>query len=292
MYDFFREFKSIYHEMIAGAEWMSEETREKVLEKVDAMQLFAVCPENLKEYEDLSFDGLNFAEIVLALDRYSQLEQGALVGKEIIPDDHAWMFMSTLEDNARAFPEFNGLMFTVGILKDSGYTPDMSKEELYAAVGASLAHEISHCFDENGARITKDGELKDWWKEDLEEFKRRVERVVDFYDGITIFEGVNANGRMISAEATADITGMEATLKLAEKQENFDYDLFFRSFAKLWRFSSYYKRDMMILENDPHPLAYLRVNTVVQQFDEFYRTYDVQEGDTMYLTPEDRIVVW
>ena len=127
---------------------------------------------------------------------------------------------------------------------------------------------------------------------DLEEFKRRVERVVDFYDGITIFEGVNANGRMISAEATADITGMEATLKLAEKQENFDYDLFFRSFAKLWRFSSYYKRDMMILENDPHPLAYLRVNTVVQQFDEFYRTYDVQEGDTMYLTPEDRIVVW
>ena len=293
MMDFFHEFKAIYHEMIAGAEWMSDETKEKVLDKVDAMQLFAVCPENLKDYEGLSFDGMNFAEIALAVDRYNQLETAALVGTEIVPDDYAWSIMSTLEDNARAFPEFDGLMFTLGILKDGGYDPDMTKEELYGVVGTVLAHEISHCFDENGARITKDGEIKDWWKpEDLAEFQKRVERVVDYYDGITVCEGVNVNGQMISAEATADITGMQATLKLAEKQENFDYDKFFRSYAWLWRIDSNYKRDMMILKDDPHPLGYLRVNTVVQQFDEFYETYDVKEGDTMYLAPEDRIVVW
>jgi len=89
-----------------------------------------------------------------------------------------------------------------------------------------------------------------------------------------------------------NITGMQATLKLVEKQENFDYDEFFRSYAWLWRIDSSYKRDMMILKDDPHPLAYLRVNTVVQQFDEFYETYDVKEGDGMYLAPEDRIVIW
>lgn len=236
---------------------------------------------------------MNFAEIALETDRYQQLNAASLVGKEIIPDEYAWSIMSTLEDNARAFPEFDGLMFTLGILKDGGYSPDMSTEELYGVVGTVLAHEISHCFDENGARITKEGEVKDWWKEeDLEEFRKRVQKVVDFYDGITICEGVQANGSMISAEATADITGMQATLKLAEKQENFDYDEFFRSYAWLWRIDSSYKRDMMILKDDPHPLAYLRVNTVVQQFDEFYETYDVKEGDGMYLAPEDRIVVW
>ena len=293
MLDFFREFKAIYHDMISEAEWMSDETKVQVLDKVDAMQLFAVCPEHLKEYEDLSFDGMNFAEIALETDRYQQLNAASLVGKEIIPDEYAWSIMSTLEDNARAFPEFDGLMFTLGILKDGGYSPDMSTEELYGVVGTALAHEISHCFDENGARITKEGEVKDWWKEeDLEEFRKRVQKVVDFYDGITICEGVQANGSMISAEATADITGMQATLKLAEKQENFDYDEFFRSYAWLWRIDSSYKRDMMILKDDPHPLGYLRVNTVVQQFDEFYETYDVKEGDGMYLAPEDRIVVW
>ncbi|MBQ7372143.1 MAG: hypothetical protein IJW67_09765 [Blautia sp.] len=97
---------------------------------------------------------------------------------------------------------------------------------------------------------------------------------------------------MLSAEATADITSIQSILKLAKQHEDFDYDAFFRYYAKQYAYYSNYKWELHILGDDPHPLAYLRTNVVLQQFDEFNETYGVQEGDAMYLAPEDRILVW
>ena len=79
---------------------------------------------------------------------------------------------------------------------------------------------------------------------------------------------------------------------LARTKEGFDYDEFFRSYAKSYACYSSYKRALFILGDDNHPLSYLRTNVVVQQLDEFMETYDVKEGDGMYLAPEDRITIW
>jgi DNA-binding transcriptional regulator YhcF (GntR family) len=94
---------------------------------------------------------------------------------------------------------------------------------------------------------------------------------------------------MVWGEAAADIGGMAIGLKIAEKYQDFDYDLYFRSHAALWRMQSTINTERYDVFNE-HPLRYLRINTVVQQFDEFLDTYGIQEGDLMYLKPEDRIL--
>ena len=86
------------------------------------------------------------------------------------------------------------------------------------------------------------------------------------------------------------MAGMKAMLYLASKEEDFDYELFFESYAKMWKEISTYESAYTQLTQDPHPLAYMRVNVNIQQFDEFYETFDVTDEDGMYLAPEDRIL--
>ena len=81
-------------------------------------------------------------------------------------------------------------------------------------------------------------------------------------------------------------------LTLAAKEENFDYKLFFDSYANIWKDIQTYEANYTQLTQDPHPLSYLRVNVTAQQYDEFYEAFDVKEGDGMYLAPEDRILIW
>ena len=99
-------------------------------------------------------------------------------------------------------------------------------------------------------------------------------------------------GPNVCAEATADMGGIKATLHLAEKEKDFNYDLYFRRFATIWRTNVSVDTEKKLISSDSHPLAFYRVNIGLQQFDEFYDTYGIKEGDGMYLAPERRIKVW
>ena len=96
----------------------------------------------------------------------------------------------------------------------------------------------------------------------------------------------------MDTEAIADLCGVKCMLAMARDIEDFDYDLFFRSYAANWRSLYTSNIQYFAVSQDSHPLNYLRVNVILQQFDEFYDTYDVTEGDGMYLAPEDRLVIW
>ena len=97
---------------------------------------------------------------------------------------------------------------------------------------------------------------------------------------------------MVQTEATADMGGIRSGLYVASKKENFDYDLYFRSFASLWATQNSIDKERYAINYDVHPLPFLRVNVAVSQFDEFVQTYDIKEGDGMYVRPEKRIAVW
>ena len=291
--DFFEELRDIYREMLAEEEWLSEETREKAIEKLDAMKFFSLYPDQFKDYSALDFKDKSIAEIKMALDRFNEQDAAATCRDEVVPELYVFEKMPALEENAMGIPYVNAFIFTIGMTRNSGYTADMRLEDFYANIGCVIGHEMSHCFDENGSLFDKDGLYNDWWTpEDKAAFEARIQKVVDYFDNITVFEGVNCTGQFVSAEATADITGVQAILKLAKTKEGFDYDRFFQKFAEAQAFDSSYERDLFILEDDTHPLNYLRTNVVLQQFDEFLETYDVKEGDGMYLAPEDRILVW
>lgn len=93
-------------------------------------------------------------------------------------------------------------------------------------------------------------------------------------------------------EAIADIAGMKVILKMTEKISDFNYEEFFTAYAKSWRSITTEEYEQYLFAADTHLLDYLRTNTVVQQFDEFFETFDVKKGDTMYLSSKKRINIW
>ncbi len=195
--------------------------------------------------------------------------------------------------NAKQIFEQNSVVITLGIAEDCGITADSSKEDLYGTIGAVMAHEMSHGFDDNGVNYDKDGMPVTWISdEDAKIFDENVKKVESYYDGISPFEGYNCDGEVVSSEAVADMTGMQAILKHAAKEKDFDYEKFFKAYAYYNKYMSSYEDDIYCISSDPHPLNYLRVNVASQQFDEFNDTFDVKEGDGMYLAPENRILVW
>ena len=156
-----------------------------------------------------------------------------------------------------------------------------------------IGHEISHAFDTNGAQFNKDGNLSNWWtEEDMKAFQERADRLIAYYDSIIPFQGQQVRGVNVQTEAIADMGGLKCMLSIAEQKPDFNYDQFFRQFAAIWRRLSSYEFEMLCLTQDTHSLHYLRTNVTLQQFEEFYETYDIQPGDGMYLAPEDRIEVW
>ncbi len=178
-------------------------------------------------------------------------------------------------------------MFTIGAAALGGSLCDTSsRETLLGTLGAHMAHEVSHGYDRRNIRT--DGIITE---EEYNTFVNMSQPITEKISRIDTGNGFLLDGEMICCEAMADLEGIRLMLDLAEKEEKFDYDIFFGSFAKLWfcyeRGADYHQLA------DPHAPDYVRVNFTVAHFDEFYETYPtITEGTPMYIAPEDRILVW
>ena len=170
----------------------------------------------------------------------------------------------------------------------------MSYEEKLGGIGTVIGHEITHGFDSAGAQYNKEGAEEYWMPlEDQMAFNDKCDMVAQYFTTIRPFPGSGpCDGRKIKEEATADMGGIRSTLAVAEKHENFNYDTYFRQYAAIWAEAVGPETEQAAFESDVHPLSYLRVNVTLQQFDEFRETYGIQEGDGMYLAPDQRIAVW
>ena len=279
-----------YRELLSTEEWLSDETRKKAVEKLDAIRINAVYPEKWRDYSGLSLKGLGFYDSVNAIRKFEKAYNASLLNTKV--DHDLWNF-DILATNAYYEPLENSINIIRGILGGVFYREDMTTEELYAGIGSVIGHEISHAFDTSGAQFDATGAMNDWWtKEDYAAFLGRAQKLIDYYNSMTAFGGYKVQGANIQGEAIADMAGMKCMLGLLSKKENVDYRRFFESYAKIWARINTRETEYYQLMQDPHPLSYLRTNVTVQQFDEFLETFDIVEGDGMYLSPEDRVLVW
>lgn len=277
-------------EMIREEDWLSEETRKAATEKLNAMKIHAVYPEQWEDYSKLSLDDKDLVAMEKEIAAYKRKLDCQKINKSV--NNEIWD-NDILEANAYYNLQTNTIIIGMGILGDPIYNDKMSTEQIYGGIGAFISHEISHAFDTNGAQFDANGSYRDWWTaNDYRAFKDRADKLVKYYDDIKTFSDVNVIGANIQTEAIADIAGMKVMLQLADKQADFDYDTFFTQYAMNWKMLNTKEFEVYILTRDPHPLAYLRTNVTLQQFDEFNKTYEITEGDDMYLPKEDRICVW
>ncbi len=291
--DVCHEVIDTYKEMLNENEWMSDETKTYALKKLDTMAVHAAYPDKYNDLSDLDISGLSYYEATNKISLYNYKKDIAKIGTS--PDKEMWaddMFL--LDCNAFYNPSDNSINLIVGMMGEPFYSSDMPIEELYASLGAFwVGHEVSHAFDSNGCQYDADGNLNNWWTEaDKEEFDKRIAKLDSYLDSILVFGDYYVTGSNVDTEMLADISGVQVALKMASKVDNFDYDLFFTKYAQMNTSIDLYSTDLMMLQQDPHPINYLRSNVPIQQFDEFYETYDIKEGDNMYLAPEDRLLVW
>ena len=284
-----------YDEMLDTTDWLSEETRKEAKKKLRAIEIHSLYPDKWKDYSAYAVnkDG---GVMATRLDCAKVTEQRDISSVNGAVDKECWSDgeMDILETNAYYDPWNNSINIIPGFFCDVTYRSDMSIEEKYGALGVVIGHEISHAFDSNGALHDETGSLKNWWTDaDKAAFDERTAKVAEFFDGIVAFDdGTPNNGKLVQTEATADMGGVKCMLLMAKKIDGFDYDKFFRAHAYMWQRKDSLQMCEMLATMDSHPISYQRVNVTLQQFDEFLNTYDVGEGDGMYLAPKDRILVW
>src|SRR5699024_4972145 len=170
--------------------------------------------------------------------------------------------------------------------------------------GAVIGHEISHAFDDSGARFDAEGNLNNWWtKEDKNQFKKRVQDLVDFYSKVEVEEGLHLNGEYTSGENGADLGGVLAAYyglqryyKTHEKPGKIagftQAQRFFISWATVWRTKTRPEALRSQVKTDPHSPGRYRAYLPLQNVDAFYKAFDIEKVDSFYVAPENRVRIW
>ncbi len=279
-----------YRDILAGEEWLSADAKKAALEKLDNIKINAVYPDKWKDTSSLDLEGLSIYDCYKAIDEYENALDRMNTGGRV--DNEIWEF-DILDSNAYYNLQDNSINIILGLLEEPFYYDGIPDEDLLGGLGTMIGHEISHAFDSKGAMFDKDGNYRSWWTdEDSTAFSERAEGLKEYYNTIIVMDGQHVNGEKIEGEAIADMAGLKSMLIASEKYDDFDYDRFFRSYAYIWRGIFTREAALKRITQDSHPMPYLRANVTLAQFDKFCSTYDIKEGDNMYIKPEDRIAVW
>ena len=287
-----QEIKQTYAERIKAVQWMSEETKMQALKKLDTMVVKIGYPDQWRDYSNYSIQPKEEGgSIVSAVEMIKTQELQEEMTQLKQPFDKSLFGMPAHMVNAYYSPGSNEIVFLAGILQAPLYDPKASPEENLGGIGAVIGHEISHAFDKSGSQFDEKGNLVNWWKpEDLEKFNKKVQQAADIYSKLEVAPGYYVNGEISTGEVMADLGGLTVAIDIAQKK-GYDTKKVFESYGKAWREVA--TQEFAIANiSDEHPPAKYRVNNIVNQIDQFYKDFDVKEGDPMYVKPEERLRVW
>ena len=284
------EIISAYKLTAETYDWLDEETKEGVYKKLDKMKYDACYSEKIKAYPKIDETNIDLLSLLEIYGRYQSWLYNLKFDQKLETSSD-WSYYPTYTVNAFYNPGTNSFVILNGLV--GGISFDWSKEQILGSLGMVIGHEISHSIDSSGSRFDENGNWSNWWSaESKTEFNKKVNNMIDFYDQIGVSKTLFVNGDNVNGEATADMGGVHVCLEIAKTIENFNYDLFFKTYANLWLQSPYPKEKLENRNQDEHPFPYLRVNVTLAQFDEFFETYKIGYGDKMYIPEDQRITIW
>ncbi|SFD16513.1 M13 family metallopeptidase [Clostridium uliginosum] len=288
------EIIKTYENRIKNLDWMSEETKKSAIEKLNKLSVQIGYPEKWADYSKLEIrsyeEGGSLWENMMNLSKFVEEKQLKQLNEPVDKSQFACLPQTI---NAFYNPTSNTITVPAGILQGEFYKPNASKEVNLGAIGSIIGHEISHAFDNTGAKFDADGNLNSWWStEDYKKFEEKTNKVRNFYNSVKADNGKNVNGDLTVGENIADIGGIACALDILNKMPNANYKDFFESNATLWRRIDTKEYADIILKSDEHSPNKVRANIVLSQFDKFYETYGIKENDKMYIKVQDRLQIW
>ena len=290
---------------IENLEWMSEETKAKALEKLNAFTIKIGYPDTWRDYTALD---VNAKDTYYAnLQRAAKFEQEYSLSYLGKPVDKTKWYMTPQTVNAYYNPSSNEICFPAGILQYPFF--DMSADDAfnYGAIGVVIGHEMTHGFDDQGCHFDKDGNMINWWtEEDKKAFDERTKVMEEAFNRIEVAPGVHANGAFTLGENIADHGGLQVSYLAfclneeakpeAERLQTRDgftpAQRFFLAYANVWAGNIRPEEILNRTKSDPHSLGRWRVNGALPQINAWYDAWNVTEESPMYIAPEERVSIW
>jgi endothelin-converting enzyme/putative endopeptidase len=294
-----------YQNRINALPWMSAETKTKAIEKLNKLTIKIGYPDKWKDYSVLELknvaEGGTYFDNMKNISKWSYKESLADLGK---PVDKTEWGMSPQTVNAYFNPSYNEIVFPAAILQPPFYNYQADEAVNYGGIGAVIGHEISHGFDDSGARYNADGNLVDWWTaNDLKQFTALGGDLAAQYSALEPLPGIHVDGKFTLGENIGDLGGINAAydgLQLYLKSnphpgliDGFTPEQrFFISWATVWRTKSRDEAIKSQVKTDPHSPGEYRAYVPIQNVDAFYDAFGIKKGDKMYVEPEKRVKIW
>ncbi|HEY8689119.1 MAG TPA: M13 family metallopeptidase, partial [Chitinophagaceae bacterium] len=300
MQELVNNIQQSFAERIKRLDWMSEETKQKALAKLNAITKKIGYTDKWKEYTNVVIDKNDYIGNRQRLSQWAYTENINRLGKPV--DKTLWRFTPATV-NANYNPSNNEINFPAGILEFPFFDFDADDAVNYGGIGVVIGHEITHGFDDQGRLFDPQGNLTDWWtKEDADKFKVKANNVANLYGSFTVLDSLHLNGRLTLGENLADLGGIniayEAFMKTQQFKEGKKIDgftpsqRFFLGFAQVWRENTLPEEASQRVLTDPHSPGLYRVNGPLPNIDAWYNAFDVKPGDKLYKSPEQRIRIW
>ncbi|MEE6179441.1 M13 family metallopeptidase [Mycobacterium sp. 050134] len=295
--------KAAYRQSINDLDWMTPQTRERALRKLEKFTAKVGYPAKWRDYSALEID---------RGDLYGNYRRGYAVNhdREVAklgaPVDRDEWFMTPQTVNAYYNPGMNEIVFPAAILQPPFFDAEADDAANYGGIGAVIGHEIGHGFDDQGAKYDGDGNLVDWWTdEDRTEFGARTRALIEQYDAYTprgLGAGHHVNGAFTVGENIGDLGGLSIALlayrlslggQAAPVIDGLTgVQRVFYGWAQVWRTKSRAAEAIRRLAVDPHSPPEFRCNGVIRNIDAFYDAFEVSESDALFLEPRSRVRIW
>ncbi|WP_029513195.1 M13-type metalloendopeptidase [Mycoplasmopsis primatum] len=286
---------NIYKKRLIVNTWLSQETKLKAIQKLETLGMHVGYPNEIQPFykkikiSNSDFRRDNLVKNILSINVVKNTWEFEQYQK---PINRNYWGMSPAEVNAYYNPFMNHIVFPAGILNKPFYSYNQSEATNYGGIGAVIAHEISHAFDNNGAQFDEKGNLNSWWTDDdFATFKEKAKDMIALFDGKTTEYG-KCNGQLTVSENIADAGGISCALEATVSNYKNDIREFFTNWATVWR--SIYKPETakQLLVIDVHAPAKLRANVQLQNLDEFYTAFGIKSTDKMWLPKSKRVKIW
>ena len=300
MEELVRNLRAAFNERLQQNQWMDEATKKEALAKLEAFDPRVGYPNKWLDYSSMRIDR---ADLLGNMLRANEFQYGLQLQKLAKPVDRSDWAMTPQTINAYYSPLSNQITFPAAILQPPFFDPNADPAVNYGAIGAVIGHEIGHGFDDQGSRFDAQGRFREWWTPAARERFTALTQKLGAQYGTYETAGQKVNPQLTMGENIGDLGGLEMAYAAYRKhvQQHGEPPLidgltgdqrFFLAFAQAWR--SHARDDALRQQvlTDPHSPAEFRVNGVVRNVDAWYKAFNIQPGDPLYLPPEQRVRIW
>ena len=290
--------RTALHTDLETLAWMSPETRKAAIVKLSQMDERIGYPDKWRDYSALDIKRDSYVQNVMRANEFEQKRDLTKIGKPV--DLTEWL-QTPPTVNAYYYPPQNNINFPAGILQPPFFDPKAPMAVNYGAIGFVMGHEMTHGFDDHGARFDGHGNLKNWWTaDDLLKFHKATDCISDYMSSYTVDGGMHVQGHLVTGEATADLGGLTLAwrafhaskyYKTAKTIDGFTPDQqFFLGAAHVWAMNIRPEESRRLVTIDPHPPGVARVNYTMANMPQFQQAWGAKDGSPM--VKADRCVIW